>query len=395
MIQSLLNPKVIQFIRENLHVNTAELVLASSKNTELPIKEIATQIESRQKIMHKLPKWYANFELILPKKANLEQASSEATAEYKAEWVEGNRVLDLTGGSGVDTAAFAEKFNHLVYVEPNEELCKLAQHNFTILGIDAKVIHSTAEAFVGSNEVSFDLVYLDPSRRRDSKSRLVALENYHPNVLELQEQLFEFTDQILVKASPMLDLKKSIKQLLHVEYAICLSVDNEMKEVLFVLNKNTSSDSPKIICENLGSPKPARFTMFLEEERHAVSTYSEPAAYIYDPLTAIRKGGGFNLFSDRFKLDKLAPNTHLYTSDVFNAEIPARIFKVIKEVPASSKEIKIIAENGYINVISKNYPLSTNEIKKKYKLKDGGDQFMIFCTTQSNKIVLLCDKVYA
>ncbi|MBO6795087.1 MAG: class I SAM-dependent methyltransferase [Balneolaceae bacterium] len=393
MIQSLRNPKVIQFIRENLHVNTADLVLASSKNTELPIKEIAVQIESRQRIKTKLPSWYANFELILPRKVNLEQASSEATAEYKAMLFKGNRFLDLTGGSGVDAAAYAKKFKHIVYVEPNEELCELAKHNFKVLGINADVVHSTAEDFISLNNEHFDLVYLDPSRRSDSKSRLVALEDYHPNVIELQEQLFNFTDRIVVKASPMLDIKKSMRQLNHIEKVICLSVDNEMKEVLFVLNKNAGSQPPEIICENLGAPKSAQFTMTLQEENNAVSTYSEPSTYLYDPLTAIRKGGGFNIFSQRFKLEKLAPNTHLYTSDVLNEEIPARIFKVINEVTPSSKAIKKTAKNGYINVISKNYPLSANEIKKKYKINDGGERFLIFCTTQRNKVVLLCEAV--
>lgn len=147
MIQSLQNPKVVQFIQENLHVKPTDLILGAHKYPELPIKEIAVQIESRQQIQKKLPKWYANPKLLFPKKSNLEQASSEFTAEFKANLVQGKSVLDLTGGSGVDTFAFSKVFEQVDYVEPNVELCALARHNFKVLNANINVIESTAENF--------------------------------------------------------------------------------------------------------------------------------------------------------------------------------------------------------------------------------------------------------
>ncbi len=391
MLQLLRNPKVLQFIQENLHEHPADLILGAHKHTGLPIKAIATQIEARQRIRTKLPEWYANHQLIVPRKENLEQASSESTAKYKAHMVNGNTLLDLTGGSGVDAYAFTKSFAKIDYVEPNEELCNLAMYNFSVLDANIDVHNQSAEAFLNSNSKKYDLVYLDPSRRSASNERLVALDEYLPNVVELQRELFNITKQVLVKASPMLDVKKAVRQLQKVIKVICLSVDNEMKEVLFLMDADASTSEPEIVCENLGNPKSAVFSFWPNEEEQAVSNYSEPKEFVYDPFTAIRKSGAFNLFGARNQLSKLAPNTHLYTSNEFKKDIPARVFKVVGECKVGAKVIRKAATNGFINVISKNYPLSASEIKKKYKLQDGGEQFLIFCTSNNRKLSLLCE----
>jgi predicted O-methyltransferase YrrM len=391
MIQSLQNPKVVQFIQENLHVQPTDLILGAHKYPELPIKEIAGQIESRQQIQKKLPKWYANPKLLFPKKSNLEQASSELTAEYKANLVQGKSVIDLTGGSGVDTYAFSQAFEQVDYVEPNVELCALARHNFKVLSANVNVIESTAEEFLLKNQKSYDLIYIDPSRRNAKNQRLIALEDYEPNVIALNDALAEISDKILIKASPMLDIQKALGQLHNVSKVFCVSVDNEMKEVLFLIDHQHKAEEVNIICHNLGNPKAATFTFSMDEEDHASSEFSEPKSYIYDPYTCIKKGGGFKLFGKRFRLGKLSTNTHLYTSSEFIEQVPARVFKVIKHISSDSKSIKKVSDNGAINVISKNHPLNANQIKKKYRLKDGGNQFLIFCSDQVQKHILLCE----
>ena len=393
MIQLLRNPKVLQFIQENLHEHSADLILGAHKYPDLPIKAIATQIEARQRIKNKLPEWYANDQLIFPRKENLEQASSEATAKYKAQMIKGSFALDLTGGSGVDAYAFSKSFAHIEYVEPNEELCDLATYNFSVLDANIEVHQKTAEAFLDSNSKKYDLVYLDPSRRSDSNQRLVALDEYLPNVVELQKALFNISDRVLVKASPMLDIHQAVEQLQHVTKVVCLSVDNEMKEVLFLTDIHATTKEPEIVCENIGNPKRAAFKFNRSEEDQATVSFSEPQEYVYDPFTAIRKSGAFNLFGERYQLLKLAPNTHLYTSSELNKDIPARVFKVLGELKGGAKSIRKSARNGLINVISKNYPLSATEIKKKYKLQDGGEQFLILCTSNERKLVLLCELI--
>ncbi len=393
MISKLFNPKVIQFIQDHLDIEPAELVLKRDSYPDIPIKEVAAQIASRKKVASKLPEWVNNQELIFPNKQNLEQASSEKTARFKARWAQGESMLDLTGGSGVDTYYLSQQFVRSFYVEPDERLFELAEHNFEILGAAITCLNVKAEEFLESNSKKFDLIYLDPSRRNNKKERVFGIEEYQPNVVELFDMLVNLSQKVLIKASPMVDIKNTIGKMPGTYKVQVVAVNNEVKEVLFYIQKGFSGKT-KIEAWNLKNESEEKLEFTFEEEIKAKTSYSEPLTYIYEPNVSIRKSGAFNLIGSRYKLPKLHPNTHLYTSDKLLEDFQGRVFEVEQLVKPGKKEIQKLIPGKKANVISKNFVMSATEIKKKYQLKDGGDDFLIFCESVSlGNICLLCKKL--
>ncbi len=384
MISKINNPEVIRFIQEHANDDPADIALQARKYPELPIREIAIQIASRQKAESKLPEWCSNPQVIFPPKENLEQASSEITARFKSRWIEGNSILDLAGGSGVDLFYMSNGFERVVYVEPNMELANITEYNFELFGKEIDTHISTAEEVLSETDTQFDVIYLDPSRRDSNKKRVYGLEEYQPNVVELYDQLLEKGNEIVIKTSPMIDLKSTLELLPDTFKIQVVAVDNEVKEILFSLKKGAESSS-RIEAWNISDSKEDQeFTFSFEEESEATAEYFEPLKYLYEPNSSIRKAGAFNLTGTKFGLKKLHPNTHLYTSEKVIKDFPGRIFEVLEFIKPNKKEIKKAYPNGTVNVISKNFPMGANEIKKKFRLKDGGEEFLIFCTSLSS-----------
>lgn len=393
MISQLSNSDVIEFIQENLNRDPASVALQADKFPNLPMREIASQIASRQKVAKKLPEWVKNERIIFPLKENLEQASSQITAEFKSDLVEGEALLDLTGGSGIDTYYLQKKFNKTVYVEPNFQLCEIAHHNFTELNADIEIIQSSAEDYILTSDRKYDLVYIDPSRRSEAKQKVIKMEDYSPNVFTILPKLCMITDRILIKVSPMMDIKQALNELWKVEKIICLSVANEMKEVLIEINLKTNK-TVTLQTVNINHGIKQEFSATFEEERLAQYEVKAPQKYIYEPNTAIRKAGLFKLISERFQISKLQSNTHLYTSNYCLSDFPGKCFECIEIIKTDKKSIRKAAPKGIINVITKNYPLGANAIKKKYQLKDGGEKYLIFCNTQDlGNVCLHCSLI--
>ncbi|MFV1885049.1 MAG: class I SAM-dependent methyltransferase [Balneola sp.] len=391
MISKINNPEVLQFIQKHLNEDPAEIALQAKRYPDLPIREIAVQIASRKKAKSKLPEWWSNPEVIFPPKQNLEQASSEITARFKQRWVGGKSILDLTGGSGVDLFYMSKFFERVVYVEPNEELMQIAEHNFRLFGKEIETYAVKAEAFLNHTSEEFDVIYIDPSRRDSNKKRVFGMEDYQLNVAELYEKLLKVGKEIIIKTSPMIDLNHTLRLLPNTFKVQVLAVDNEVKEVLFYLRKDFV-DVPVIEAWNISETKEEeQFSFISEEEKKSISEYSEPLKYVYEPNSAIRKAGAFNLISSCFGLKKLHPNTHLYTSNKIKEDFPGRIFEVKGLIKPNKKEIRKAFPDGIVNVISKNFPMGANEIKKKFRLKDGGEEFLVFCEAeQLGKIALNC-----
>ena len=365
--------------------------MQAKKYADLPIREIATQIASRQKAARKLPTWLANPEVIFPPKENLEQASSEITAKFKSRWVSGNSILDLTGGSGVDLFFMGEGFESLNYVEPDAHLCDLVKFNFDLFGKSVSVHQKTAEQFLENSNEQFDVIYLDPSRRDSQKKKVFGLEQYQPNVIELYDRLVEQGKTIVIKVSPMVDIKQTLRLLPHAFRAQVVAVDNEVKEALFYLKKGFEGES-EIEAWNLSEVKKEQeFRFTFKNERQALPEIGSVNTFLYEPNAAIRKAGGFSLIASRFNLSKLHSHTHLYTSDKITPDFPGRIFAVQEQIKPKEKDLKKRFPNGQVNVISRNYPLKPNDLKKKFGLKDGGEEFLIFCDTETDgKSVLIC-----
>ncbi|RNC85279.1 MAG: class I SAM-dependent methyltransferase [Balneola sp.] len=393
MISELSNPKVIQFIQEHLDSDPVELVLKAKNYPEIPVKAVAAQIASRKKIVSKLPEWYSNPQIIFPPKENLEQASSEKTAKFKSRWVSGNSLLDLTGGSGVDSYYLSQRFSDTTYVEPDYQLFELAEHNFNTLNTSILCINDSAESFLESPSKKYDVIYLDPSRRNNKSKKVFGIEEYQPNAIELFDVLLKKGKTLLIKASPMLDIKSTLVKMPGTSKVQVVAVSNEVKEILFFIDKGFSGKT-QIEAWNLNKDNEELFSFTHEDEIRSKSNYHAPLTFIYEPNSSIRKAGAFNLIGEKFKLYKLHPNTHLYTSDEIIEGFPGKVFRIKNIVKPNKKEVLKLVPDKKINVISKNYALGANELKKNYQMKDGGEEFLIFCECiQIGKICMHCEKL--
>nr|WP_262909091.1 class I SAM-dependent methyltransferase [Chryseobacterium gleum] len=355
------------------------LLLKKSPFPEVSMHEIVQQIKGKQVAERKFP-FLLKEGIIFPPQLNLEQSSSEKTALYKSATLKGNKFIDLTSGFGIDAYYLSQNFDDITLIEQNTELLEIVEHNWKILGRQAKFINSRLEDFLNENQEHFDVIYLDPARRDQNKNKVFLLEDLSPDILEIQEKLQSVSSLVVIKLSPLIDLKYLISVLPGIVRIDIIALKNDVKEiVVFLSNENTG----KVFCNcvNLDGNE-AAFTYTFGDEETAQAEYSEPEKYIYIPNNAVLKAGVFNLISQKFGLKKLHPNSHLYTSGEKIDNFPGRIFEM---VIVDSKSIK---KKGQFNIISKNYPLKPEEIKKKYGLKDGGDQYLIFTQSKKGKIIL-------
>ncbi|MBO9690922.1 MAG: RsmD family RNA methyltransferase [Chryseobacterium sp.] len=367
------------YINANLNTDLHTLLLKKSPFPEVSMHEIVQQIKGKQVAEKKFP-FLLKEGIVFPPQLNLEQSSSEKTALYKSEILNGNTFIDLTSGFGIDAYYLSQNFDDITLIEQNRELLEIVEHNWKVLGRDAKFINKKLEDFLDENQKHFDVIYLDPARRDQHKNKVFLLEDLSPDILEIQEKLQSVSSLVVIKLSPLIDLKYLISVLPGISRIDIIAVKNDVKEVVvFLSNENTA----KMICNcvNLES-RESVFSFIFGEEETAQSDYSEPEKYIYIPNNTILKAGVFNLISQKFGLKKLHPNSHLYTSGERITNFPGRIFEM--EI-VDSKSIK---KNGQFNIIAKNYPLKPEEIKKKYSLKDGGDHYLIFTQSKKGKIIL-------
>ena len=370
-----------------------DLALQRNKYKHLSDEEwrwFLQQVEGRERTADKLPTFTAINDWWYPVRLSCEQCSSEATARYKASILRRTirgRLLDLTGGYGVDTYFLSEHFDHTDYVEQNAELCRIATHNFAAKPIT--IHHSTAEDFLASVG-QYDLIFLDPARRDSHGGKVFRLEDCTPNVVELLPALLTHGKWIMIKLSPMLDITQAVTTLSQVTWDIyVVAIKNEVKEVLLL-----SGGSGRITAIDL-SKKEQAFTFTREEEINSEAINvrstinSEAINYLYEPNAAILKAGAYKLVAQRFGLQKLDVNTHLYTSETLVENFPGRVWKVKEPTPTlpKGKEMK------QANVLVRNYPLTAEQLKKKLHLRDGGTAFVIGCRVAGKPTVFLADRL--
>ncbi len=380
---NILDKEVQAFINANLTADLHFLLLKKSPFATVSMPEIVQQIKGKKVAQKKFP-FLLKDGIIFPPNLNVEQSSSQATAEFKAQNLKGKSFLDLTSGFGIDAFFLSQNFEEVTLIEQNNELLEIVEHNWKILGKKAKFINGDLEKFLQENENKFDVIYLDPARRDQHKNKKFLLEDLSPNLLEIQEKLVKISPQIIIKLSPLIDISYLISVLKNISTVEIIAVRNEVKELLVHLEEKTGPNeitSPKIICTNLESLEQS-FSFFHSEEKSASSAFSEALSYLYIPNNAILKAGAFNIVANHFYLKKLAPNTHLYTSSENNPNFPGRIFEIER---IDSSQIK---KGEKYNIISKNHPLTPDDIKKKFKIKDGGERYLIFTQTAKNKIIL-------
>lgn len=356
------------------------LLLKKSPFHEVSMQEIVQQIKGKKVAQKKFP-YLLNDGIIFPPNLNLEQASSQVTAEFKSRNLKGESFIDLTSGFGIDAYFLSQNFTEVSLVEQNSDLLEIVKHNWQILNRKANFINETLENFLNKNQSNYDLIYLDPARRDKHKNKKFLLEDLSPNLLEIQDELLKISDQIIVKLSPLVDIYYLISTLKNVAEIQIIAIRNEVKELVVYIHSKNMNEHIKIIGVNLETEENL-FSMNYLEEKTAVSEYTEPLQYVYIPNNSVLKSGGFNCVSEQFKLKKLHPNSHFYTSNELVDKFPGRILKM------EMIDSKHIMKGEKFNIISKNYPLTPDEIKKKYKIIDGGNEYLIFTQTQKNKIIL-------
>ena len=379
-MNNLLKTESQNFINANLTADLHSLLLKKSPFSEVSMQEMVQQIKGK-KVAHRKFPFLLKENIVFPPNLNLEQASSQSTAEFKADNLNGKKFLDLTCGFGIDAYFLSQNFGEITLVEKNPELLDVVKHNWKILNKKATFVNENLEHFLAKNSESFDVIYLDPARRDSEKNKKFLLEDLSPNLLEIQDQLLEISSQIIIKLSPLIDISYLISVLKNVAKIQIIAVRNEVKELIVFLEKARKGDDVEISCINLESDD-AEFAFQFKEEKTAVSAFSEPQQFLYIPNNAVLKSGAFNLISQFFNGKKLHPNTHFYTSDKRIERFPGRILEI------NMIDSKHIRKGEKYNIISKNYPLSPDEIKKKYKILDGGNCYLIFTQTQNRKIIL-------
>ncbi|MGG5207791.1 class I SAM-dependent methyltransferase [Chryseobacterium sp. MIQD13] len=372
-------PEIQEYIKANLNTDLHSLLLKKSPFPDVSMQEIVQQIKGKQTAQKKFP-FLLKDGIIFPPQLNLEQSSSEATALYKSQILKGNKFIDLTSGFGIDAYYLSQNFKEVTLVERNPELLKIVEHNWHILDRKAVFINQDLDDFLNVNEEHFDVIYLDPARRDQNKNKVFLLEDLSPDILQIKDRLLAIADQVIIKLSPLIDLKYLISVLPDIFRIEIIAVKNDVKEAVIFLS-GEKRDGITVDCINLESDESA-FTFKFGEEENVQGVYSEPEKFIYIPNNSILKAGVFNLISERFRLKKLHPNTHIYTSAQKVDGFPGRILEM------ETVESKQIKKKEQFNIISKNYPLKPEDIKKKYGIKDGGKDYLIFTQSKKGKIIL-------
>lgn len=366
------DPAFLRFVREHEDVDVARLLLGQVPSG-IDARAAAEQIVARRKARIKVPDWQHVDDLLYPPPAVVEQASSTATARYKSTLLSGERLVDLTGGMGVDTLALAPAFRCVTYVERDPWLCQCFAHNAARLTEHAiEIVQAAAEDYLATLKGPA-VVFIDPARRDGSAKGRFRLQDASPDVPALLPLLLNKAERVLLKASPMLDISEALRALRAVSDVHVVAVGGACKELLLLLAPHQAPPEPLVHCVDLTRDLPP-FRFRPSEEREAHVQWAVAGRYLYDPDAAIRKAGAFKRVAAEHGLAKLAPNTHLYTAEVVHEAFPGRVFEVLGD--AGNKPRRQLPD-GRANVISRNHPLSADRLRARYRLKEGGEKFLI------------------
>lgn len=389
-LQKIISSDSKEFINKHLNTSKTEIILKYSAKSELPIKEIAEQIESFNKAKIKLPN-LSNYDLVY-QKLSLEQCSSEYTANYKSSILKGQRIIDLTGGLGVDSVYFSKVFDEVIYCELDSERSEIAKYNFEKLGIkNIKVINKDSiEELSNYSDNYFDWIFADPSRR-DKNIRSVDIKFYSPNILENMELLLSKSKNILLKLAPAFDLKEAVRIFPNlIEFSI-LSFQNECKEVLVFISKDRKDKIKSAVALN------TEFNHVcikdrIENTHTAKIEYPRTGNYFYEPDAAIRKVGLTEKIAAEMNLCKINVLSDYLHSSYYLENFPGRRFLIKSVNLFNEKLIKRHLKDNQIfkaNISRSNFPFKAEEIKNKFNLSDGGEHYLFFTKDLNKKLIFL------
>ena len=394
----MMNQATQDFIRQHQDEDVRQLAFLGSKNPEVDMPFALDQIRGRKMARAKLPRW-ANIDgIIYPPHISMEQCSSESTALYKAELAarllglpassssEEIGFVDLTGGFGVDFSYIASRLGmSSMYVERQAHLCEAAKENFERLGLKNAIVKNEDGIEVLHSLKELKLIFIDPARRDDAGNKVVSLKDCTPDVTVLQEEMLLKADYVIIKLSPMLDWHRAISELSHVREVHIISVNNECKELLLVLSARNMGENLRIYCINDAQSFVCdELDMEASQVKIAPSTLEE-MQYLYEPNASLMKAGCFGVLSERYDARMLSKNSHLFMSMEPIEDFPGRSFRIIAISSFNKKELKRhLSGITKANIATRNFPLSVAELRKRLKLKDGGETY-IFATTLSNE----------
>jgi len=394
-----------RFIREHIKEDVRKLALQTHGMKDMNYPFLIRQISGYQHIVNKIPEWYACPDILFPPTLSLEQCSSQQTACYKRDLMktiirkqkqeQTISGADLTGGFGVDAYYLSEVFNRFFYVEKQPELCRIASHNFKALNRPGiQVFENESEAFLKQSG-KLDFVYLDPSRRNRDGNKVTALRDCSPDPATLYEDLIKKAGLVLIKLSPMIDLSLALKALPHTRQIHVVALDNDCKEVLFLLDAKYQTADPDITAVNLKNNAADQVLKFRRsDEANASCSYTvQVGNYLYEPNVSLLKAGAFIIPAQVYGLDKLHKNTHLYTSNKFKSDFPGKIFEVKTISSAKTKDFhKKLPGLQQANLVVRNFPMNVEALRKKLNLKEGGEDFVFACTLADESKVFLYGK---
>ena len=421
-----INEATRQFIREHTNDDVRLLALQAHALSEVDLPFALDQIRGRQIARRKLPTWAAIDDILYPPHLSMEQCSSEQTARYKAQIAarlfaskgEGSLLVDLTGGFGVDFVFMQEFFNKAIYVEQNPQLFAISSENFASLGLQVKTINADSVEVLQTLPRA-SLLYLDPARRNDYGGRTYGIADCTPNVLELRDELLDKADYVLLKLSPMLDWRKAVGDLGTncVSEVHIVSVQNECKELLLLLQKpnNLLHDysSLTLFCVN----DQQVFSVVAEKMEvwgsAGVESFATPKVgqYLYEPNASLMKAGCFGALCEQFGFAPVGPNSHLFVQSdkatkLQNNEeaktpstdvqgFPGRKFQILAISSMNKRSLRQhLGGITQANIATRNFPMKPEELRRRLKLRDGGDTY-IFGTTlaDGSHVILVCKKV--
>jgi hypothetical protein len=381
-----MNQATTDFIREHAEADVRQLALQGTKNPEVDLTFALEQIAGRQKAKTKLPSWAAIDDIVYPPHLSMEQCSSELTAQYKASIAgKGALIVDLTAGFGVDMAFISQNYQKAVHVERQAQLCAISSQNYKLLGLNhIEVVCADGIDYLHQLNHA-DLIFLDPARRDNHGARTYGIADCTPNVLELHDELLQKADRVMLKLSPMLDWRKAVEDLGHVNEVHIVSVDNECKELVVVLEVRGQRSEVKeytVNCINLLSNGAREEFKFCPADI-SLTSHLLPltSSFLFEPNASIMKAGCFAALEQRFGVHQLDKNSHLFVSDKDISDFPGRRFIIEKTTSMNKHELKAaLAGIDRANITVRNFPMSVAELRKRLKLKDGGDIYL-FATT--------------
>ena len=384
--------ETLKFIAEHRNDDVRTLALQAARYPGVDMCEAVTQIEGWQHASTKLPEWAAVEGIVYPPRISMEQCSSSATALYKASLMKGSTFADLTGGFGIDCSYISRNFSKAHYVERNENLCRVAAHNFALLGLGhIEIINGNSEQVL-STLPSCDWIFLDPARRDGAGKKVVALADCEPDVAALREQLLQKARRVMIKCSPMLDITAACRQLGCVDEVHTVAVNNECKELLFILDSEAAG-AIRVCCVNIVNGSAQTFAFPMDDAPEA-GYAPEVGAYLYEPNAAIQKAGCPSSLATSYGVQKLHRNSNLYTSDALAAQFPGRTFNVTGVAGFSKNELKmLLGDLKRANLTVRNFPETVQQLRKRLKLSEGGDVYL-FATTLADgrKVLVRCEK---